>query len=358
MKIAIVLPPGSRFSQAQPNSMETVVRTLAHAYAGDDTLRVFCCAGAEDHGDLPVHTLPQRRRPRLKALLAALKAFQPDLIEFHQQVRQAAQIAPHFPQTPLILYRHNALKTSRNPINRWRYHRDYRRMDGLVFVSESERLNFLRDYPDLGRRAHAVPNPINTPLWRASPEKREPVIAFAGRAIAEKGLDLVCAALPGVLDRHPDWRAVLMLNDWSMHADWAAPHVEPLARYGDRITVMRSAPLSEVRDVMQRAAIALTPSVWAEPLGLTALEAHAAGAALISSGRGGLREASGPHALYVDDLTPQGLADAIESLIADPARRLAMARAAQTHVLETHAPERRAAQLDALRRQMVRAVRD
>ncbi|MFW8695567.1 glycosyltransferase, partial [Mesorhizobium japonicum] len=102
---------------------------------------------------------------------------------------------------------------------------------------------------------------------------------------------------------------------WDDHQAWAAPHVAPLERFGDRVAILRSASLGEVREIMKTVAIAVTPSVWAEPLGLTALEAHAAGAALISSGRGGLREASGPHALYVDEVTPASLTDAMETLV-------------------------------------------
>jgi len=111
------------------------------------------------------------------------------------------------------------------------------------------------------------------------------------------------------------------------------------------VTVLRSAPLPEVRQQMKSAAIALTPSLWAEPFGLTAVEAHAAGAALISSGRGGLREASGPYAVYLDHITPQTLADAIDRLIEHPQERIAMAQAAQRYVMEAHSPEGRAAEL-------------
>lgn len=335
--------------------METVVRTLAQAERGAD-IRVFCCEGAGDHGDIPVHRLPGKTG-RLAALELALHDYAPDVIEFHQQLRQALHIARRFPRATRVLYRHNALKSPRHSLDRWRYQRRFRQMDGLIFVSEAGRREFLQDFPQQASKTFAVPNPIDVDLWRAPVEDREPVIAFAGRAMPEKGVDLICAALPAVLDRHPDWRAVLMLNDWDQHAAWAAPHVAPLERFGGRVSVLKSAPLSEVRTVMQRAAIALTPSVWAEPLGLTALEAHAAGAALISSGRGGLREASGPHALYVDDLTPQGLGDAMTDLISAPPRRLALARAAQAHVAETHSPERRSTQLNALRRQLVRAKR-
>lgn len=353
MRTAVVMPVGARFDQHQPNSMETVARTLAQADSGD--VRIFCCEGAQSHGDLPVQTLPAANR--LKALRQALTDYRPDVIEFHQQTQQAVALAPHFPNAAITLYRHNAVKPPRHLIDRWRYERRYERMDGLIFVSEAARLDFLKDFPRLEAKAFAVPNPIDVDLWRAPVEGREPLIAFAGRAMPEKGVDVVCAALPAVLARHPDWRAVLMLNDWDRHADWAAPHIASLERFGERVRVLKSAPLAQVRAEMQRAAIALTPSVWAEPLGLTALEAHAAGAALISSGRGGLREASGPHALYVDEVTPQTLEDAINQLVQSPELRLDMARAAQTYVAQTHTPQHRAEQLAALRQRLVQAKR-
>lgn len=331
--------------------METVVRTLAAAL-GDQETRIFCCEGAEDHGLPDVETLPTGRA-RIPVLLKKLAAFGPDLIEHHQQVKQAVTVAAAMPGTAHVLYRHNALKAPRHRLDSWRYNARYGKMDGFIFVSEAERDRFSKAYPGLADRAWAVPNPIDAAPWVASPDWRQPVIAFAGRAMPEKGVDIICEALPAVLDRNPDWRAVLMLNDWEHHARWAAPHLKPLERYGDRVTVLRSATLDEVRERMKTAAIALTPSIWEEPFGLTAVEAHAGGAALISSGRGGLREASGPHALYLGAVTPLTLARAIERLIDRPLERIAMARAAQRFVLETHAPQERARSLLRVRQAVV-----
>lgn len=351
MRTAILLPPGCLFSEAQPNSMETVVRTMAGVDQGGET-RIFCCQGADDGVSTSVDALPAGRS-RMPTLIERLRAFRPDVIEHHQQVKQALAVQQALPETPHLLYRHNALRPPRHPIDRWRYRARYDRLDGLVFVSVAERDAFVRTFPDLNDQAFAVPNPIDAGAWLASPEHREPVIAFAGRAMPEKGVDVLCAALPCVLDAHPDWRAVLMLNDWDDHARWAARHVAPLEKYGDRVEVLKSAPLAQVRRRMQTAAIALTPSVWDEPFGLTAIEAHAAGAALISSGRGGLREASGPHALYVDAVTPKTLAAAIERLISSSEERLALARSAQAFVLATHTPERRAAELMIVRQTVI-----
>jgi len=331
--------------------METVVRTLAGADRSGET-RVFCCRGGGDHNPADVEVLPGGHR-RMGALIERLKDFQPDVIEHHQQVKQALTIQRVFPEVAHLLYRHNALRTPRHAIDRWRYAARYRRMGGLVFVSVAERDAFVRTFPQFADKAFAVPNPIDAYAWLASPEDRQRVIAFAGRAMPEKGVDMLCAALPAVLDAHPDWRAVLMLNDWDDHARWAAAQIAPLERYGDRVEVLKSAPLAEVRQRMKSAAIAVTPSVWAEPFGLTAIEALAAGAALISSGRGGLREASGPHAIYVDAVTPKTLASAMGRLIQDPDERLALARSGQAHVLAVHTPQGRAAELDAVRRTVV-----
>lgn len=327
--------------------METVVRTLLRA-GTDHDLRVFCDDGAVDHEMGGLVLLPPGRA-RTPTLIAALQDFEPDIIEYHQQVKQAVAVARRLPRAAHVLYRHNALKAPRHAIDLWRYSRRYNRMDGIIFVSEAERAWFAEIFPHLAERAWAVPNPIEAADWRAPPENREPLIAFAGRAMPEKGVDVICAALPDILDRHPDWRAVLMLNDWEQHRRWAEPHVAPLRRYGDRVRLLHSAPLAEVRSWMKRAAIALAPSIWAEPFGLTAIEAHAAGAALVSSGRGGLREASGPYALYLNRVTPAALAAAADRLIRRPEERLGLARAAQAYVELVHAPGPRAAQLNTAR---------
>lgn len=336
--------------------METVVRTLVQASPGQD-VRIFCCEGAEDHGLSNVVVLPSEGARRRTALIEGLRAYRPDVIEHHQQVKQAVFVSSILPEPAHILYRHNPLKTPRHGLDNWRYNRRYDWMDGFIFVSDAERDTFARAYPRQADRAFSVPNPIDVGPWLAPLERREPIIAFAGRAMPEKGVAAVCAALPTVLDRHPEWRAVLMLNDWDHHQRWASPHVAPLAHYGERVEILRSAPISEVQTVMKSAAIALTPSVWDEPFGLTAVEAHAAGAALISSGRGGLREASGPHALYLRAVTPDMLIEAMERLILDPGERFRLARGGQRYVSEVHQPGRRAAQLQIVRRTVLAGCR-
>lgn len=352
MKIAIVLPAISLFSASRPNSIETVIRTLVPHAGPDETIRVFCDAGADDHGGLDVQAIP-RGRARMATMLEALKVWDPDVIEFHQNVHNASHMARRFPGKIRLLYRHNDVKAPRSLIGRWRYGYRHQPFDGFVFVSDASRQTFVRDYPSLTDRAFTIRNAIDADLWRGEPDLRENRIVFAGRAIPEKGLDILCEALPGVLNAHPEWRASLFLGDWCRHADWAGPHVERMLASTHQIDIHRDATLAHVKTTMKTASIAIVPSVWAEPLGLSALEAHAAGVALISSGRGGLREASGPHALYIDPLTAGGIAHAIDTLIRDQPGREAMAEAGRAFAQATHAPATRAAELAALRRQLL-----
>lgn len=352
MKIAVVLPRGSLFDVGKINSMERVALTLNHWSRFSADIRFVCEDGAANPA-APDQTLfvPSGlgKRGHTAAVVAALEAFQPDVIEYHQQLAGAADIARRLPGRVHVLYRHTRFKPASNLIDRWRYHARLKAFDRLIFVSRAAREEFLRDYPGFGAAAVVICNPIDVEVWRGDAGQRENLIFFSGRTLEEKGVDSFCAALADTLDQAPDWRGALMLGEWERNRDWAEPHLLALDRFGDRVEIHKSASPDQVIAVARRAAIAVVPSRVTEALGLTALEAHAAGAALISSGRGGLREASGPHALYVDEVTPASLTDAMETLVLDPERRTAMARAGQRYVLSNHLPERRSRDLDTLR---------
>jgi glycosyltransferase involved in cell wall biosynthesis len=354
MRVAVVMPRGSRMSLSRPTSMETVASALLAHSRARGRMRVICDAGAVDPALPDLLTVPDglSKARRAEAVARAIHALQPNYVEYHQQLESSAALARRLPDLTHVLYRHTRIKPPRGWIDQLRYGRRLAAFDHLIFVSEAARAEFASDYPAFADRASAICNPIDVSGWTGDPADRDPLIVFSGRAMAEKGLEPLCEALAIVLERFPDWRAALMLGDWERHAAWAAPRLEPLARFGERVTICRSASLDQVKAFTRRAAIAVTPSFVAEALGLSALEAHAAGAALISSGRGGLREASGPHAVYVDDPQAPALVQALADLILDPSRRLELACGAQAYVSQTHSPATRSDQLDTLRERL------
>lgn len=355
MRVAVVMPRGSQMSRARPNSMETVAGALLAPSRLKSQTRVICDAGAPDPALPDLVAVPEGlgKTRRAEAVARTIESLNPDYVEYHQQLESSAALARRLPGRVHVLYRHTRIKPARGLVNRMRYGARLAAFDRLVFVSEAARAEFAADYPRFADRASAICNPIDVRGWTADPDDRDNLIVFSGRAMEEKGLEPLCQALEVVLDRFPDWKAALMLGDFERHADWAEPRLAPLARFGDRVVVHKSASLDTVKAVTRRAAIAVTPSFVAEALGLSALEAHAAGAALISSGRGGLREASGPYAVYVEDPQAPALIEAMIDLIQDPVRRLELARAGQAFVTANHTPAVRAAQLDRLREDLV-----
>ena len=91
--------------------------------------------------------------------------------------------------------------------------------------------------------------------------------------------------------------------------------------------------------------------VWpgvAEAYGMVYLEAQAAGTPVVALASGGTASTFAPGAtgLLVSPCTPQAYADAIASLLRDPARRLEMGRAARRFVLEERNVAKAAAILD------------
>ena len=355
MRVAVVMPRGSQMSRARSNSMETVAGALLTSSRLRKQTHVICDAGASDPALPNLIAVPDglSRSRRVAVVARTIEALNPDYVEHHQQLESSAALAGRLPGRVHVLYRHTRIKPPRGMVDRMRYGARLAAFDRLVFVSEAARAEFAADYPGFADRASAICNPIDVKGWTADPADRDKLIVFSGRAIAEKGLEPLCRALEVVLDRFPDWKAALMLGDWDRHADWAQPRLQPLGRFGDRVAIHRSASLAKVKTVTRRAAIAVTPSFVAEALGLSALEAHAAGAALISSGRGGLREASGPHAVFVEDPQASALVEALTGLILDPIGRVEMARAGQAFVMANHTPAVRADQLDTLREMLV-----
>lgn len=355
MRVAVVMPRGSQMERDRSNSIETVAALVNAPGQQRGETRIICDAGAIDPALPGLVTVPAglSKSARRRAITALVRDFDPNIVEYHQQLGMAAALAKGMPGPIHMLYRHTRIRAPRNLFERFRYRARLQAFDHLLFVSDAACAEFRSDYPGFDRSISALANPIDVSRWRGDPGDRDPLILFVGRAMPEKGLDAFCLALATVLDRHPDWRGALMLGDWDRHQAWATPHLCALDRFGGRVEVYRSASSAKVMEVTRRAAIAVTPSRIPEALGLTALEAHVGGAALVSSGRGGLSEASGDHALYVDPPEPGGLVEAIVSLIENPQRRLSMAEAGQARAVAVSDPDLAAALLADLRESLL-----
>jgi glycosyltransferase involved in cell wall biosynthesis len=208
----------------------------------------------------------------------------------------------------------------------------------VIVVSEYMRGLLATANPDAA--LHRLIRPIRAPdrPIRSRPQMAgDPaVVLFAGRITAEKGLDVLLeamAALPP--DRPVELRIAGVVEDagyWARCRELA----ESACRANDQLSVVPLGHLAydAIDAELARADIVAIPSQWPEPLGAIALEAMAAGAAVVASRIGGLTGSvvDGLTGLLVDPADPAAWSDALGGLLAEPERLERLSAAGRDYV--------------------------
>jgi starch synthase len=229
----------------------------------------------------------------------------------------------------------------------------YAHAQAIIAVSEGMRADVLAAYPQVEpARVHVVHNGIDTDVYRPDPSdealvrhgvpRDQPYVLFIGRITRQKGLAHLLAAA-----REFDEGTVLVMcassPDTPEIGEEIGRAVELLRsqRGADSVIwIEEQASLGDVRQLLTHASVFACPSVY-EPLGIVNLEAMACEAPVVASAVGGIPEVvvDGVTGLLVpyDAADPQaletGLATAINSLVADPARARAMGRAGRDRAI-------------------------
>ena len=153
-------------------------------------------------------------------------------------------------------------------------------------------------------------------------DRAAPVLVTVANFVPMKGHRWLLEAMPRILARFPDATVVLAGSGPGLEAArervaaaGLAPRVRILGARADGV------------DLLALSDVVVLPSVAAEGLPITILEALALGKPVVATRVGGIPEAiqDGETGLLVPPGDPQALADAVSALLADPARAAAMA---------------------------------
>jgi glycosyltransferase involved in cell wall biosynthesis len=202
---------------------------------------------------------------------------------------------------------------------------------GFAFVSEYALARFRTDFPFAQAPSRAIPNGLDMTAWSPG-EAKEQTILCVGRALADKGHIEAAAAIVRALESRPGWSAHFILSAVDREPETVHALAAAATASGGRVTIDVNRPYAEVRAAWERAAIGLVMTRTPEPFGRTALEALASGAALITSGLGGLAEICGPSALIVDPNDGDRLSSTLGGLMDAPDCRAELARAGRERV--------------------------
>lgn len=252
-----------------------------------------------------------------RALARTVKQVGPDLVVVQQHPATASIIARQLGNMPVLLHRHGLVADYAGFWRQLRYRFLYGRMAHVIWVTEALAQRYRAIFPRLGSRTSTIINGIDLAAWE--PAAKEKLIVHAGRAVPEKGVRELVDALAKVLPLHPEWRARFLLAVEPQDAAFVEGLKQRAAPAASQIEWAANVPLDTVRLSLKAAAISVVPSLLREGFNRVAMESHAAGAALISSGMGGLREVSGDAAIYLPEVTGPAIAVELARLMEDNA---------------------------------------
>lgn len=321
--IVVVNPRSMHFGERRATSIDLCVRDLVHYSRFKATTTVI-----GDAVDAPFPGINFQARAtarpdtfwlRAPKLLRQVSALQPDLVCVQEHLRTASYLAKRL-AVPVVLHKHNSVRAPKGTLDRLRETADHNRLAASIFVSDPLRDDFQRLWPGVHTPLQVFTNGLDTTLWHPAAERAKTIL-IVGRAAPQKGITQTAIALSEILPRHPAWTARFILNEVQADPDYFAKAKDLIAPLGSQAEMAVQRPFAEVKSAMESAAITVVPSLGFEPFGRVALEAHAGGSAVISSGVGGLRQVSGDTALYLPAVEPASIAAAIEQLIGDDALR-------------------------------------
>lgn len=276
------------------------------------------------------------------SLRAHGRPWRPDVVHAHDWLVAHPAIAlAQFHSAPLVSTIH-ATEAGRHSgwvsgeVNRQVYAVEswlVRESDALIVCSKSMGAEITELFgPDLAGIT-VIRNGIDVASWpfakrRAHTGPAE--LLFVGRLEYEKGVHDAIAVLPRIRRTHPG--TTLTVAGEGTQQDWLIAQ----AREHRVLKAVRFAGHlghQDLLDALHRTDVAVLPSHY-EPFGLTALEAAAAGAPLVTSNVGGLGEAviNGKTGLSVPPRDIAALAGAVRSVLDDPAGAQRRARAARNRL--------------------------
>jgi glycosyltransferase involved in cell wall biosynthesis len=353
------ITPGDHYSPRTGSAVPTVVHGLAEAAARDGELprwehavlldsstyqpRYTSARAIEYSGAQPPHVLGRvadavLARAGLPRRTAA-RAWQPladALAELPAGV-VVAHNAPAFPHLlrgqrhATVLYAHNDILRT---VGRREAERTLAEVAAIVCVSaDLAQVTAARLPRRLANRVHSVDNGVDTamfsPAMDAQPRERLRVM-YLGRVIADKGPDVLLRAaqtLPA------DVEYVIVGSTGFDPQAPLSPYERSLRTLAQqcpgRVTFEPFVDRVDLPALLRTADVFVVPSRWREPSGLTIGEAMATGLPVVASRVGGIPEVLGDAGVLVEKDQPAALADALRTLLHDPAARTELGAAAR-----------------------------
>jgi glycosyltransferase involved in cell wall biosynthesis len=205
--------------------------------------------------------------------------------------------------------------------------------DGLIFPSEDLRRSVEDRIGRLSTPAAVIHNGIDTTTFHAEARRESSAlrVAYVGEMAKFKGVHLLLQAMSHfeALSARPLELEVVGSSRWFPPGE-ISPYEQSLRELADtyKLNVRWTPRVSqqELGTIYRNSDVVCVPSLCDEAFGMVVLEALACGCGVVASPKGGLSEAGGGAAVYVDPTDETAFAKAVARFANDPSHREEMSR--------------------------------
>jgi glycosyltransferase involved in cell wall biosynthesis len=214
-----------------------------------------------------------------------------------------------YPEIKFILVFHNDPNTLRGSRSVKEKINILQNCDKIIFVSSYVKKRFYYNInnflPVKGEVIYPSTNYYNHNFKKRL--KKDKIIVFIGKLNSAKGYNLFGPAVINILNKYKDWTAIVAGNEKR----------ESYIFHNERFKVFDWLSHKQIINIYKKSSISIVPSTWDEPFGRTAMESSDMGNALITTGKGGLKETVF-NPIILKKISTLSIENEIEKLIKHP----------------------------------------
>tara|TARA_Y100000996_G_scaffold371037_1_gene319052 strand:+ start:569 stop:2683 length:2115 start_codon:yes stop_codon:yes gene_type:complete len=311
LKISILLPYKENFSPNYAGAVSLFVKDTVINSKYSNSTYIF---GTMDYKvpflknyiniNLKKSFLQSNSKNYIKRFIEKEKKINSDILEIHNRPNYVKYLN-NIKDKKIILYFHNDPLSMNGSISIKDRLYLLNNIDQILFNSKWSQKRFFIDIEndELLKQKTSVCYQ-STSVTKIDFRKKKKTISFIGKLNSAKGYDLFGNAIIKILDKYPDWNAIVIGDE---------PR-EKLVFKHKNLKIKGYTNHNNVLKLLKKISISVICSRWEEPFGRTSLEAASRGSAVIISNRGGLPETS-KSAIILKKVNSSEIFNEIEKLI-------------------------------------------
>ena len=333
MKISILLPFKENFSPSYAGAVSLFIndtlkiskyRSKTTVYGNTEYKNIFKLK--YKNIDLKKKFFQSQNKKYVEEFIKLEKKKKSSLIELHNRPIYLKYLTKRLINKTYILYFHNdplTMNGSKNITDRIFLMKNCFK---IIFNSNWSKRRFLEgmrsDYLNSDKliviNQSAKKNNIDI-------KKKQKLITFVGKLNKSKGYDLFGNAILKILNKHKDWRSIVIGDEPRDQLEFNHKNLIKLGFLKH----------NDVLDIYKKTSIAVVCSRWDEPFGRTSLEASSNACAVIISNRGGLPETI-TNGVILKNLNIKNVYKEIDNLIIRSDYRLKLQKLSKDNFFLTH----------------------